>query len=214
MKVSVIVPALNEESNIAAAIESARDADEILVVDGGSEDETLAIAREKGARVVASPRGLARQCNLGASAASGAVLLFFAADSRLALGWRPALEEALSNPYLVWGGFRLELDDPSPLFRLYSWGGNFRARYVRLALPDQGLFVRRAEFERAGGFPEDSLIPFARLCFDLRPLGEYRLLAERTLSSARKWHEHGRVRTTLRHVMAYLRFRKEIPHHW
>lgn len=211
MKISVIVPALDEEKNVGDAVRAAALADEILVVDGGSKDATRREAEGAGARVLSAPRGLARQCNDGAMAATGDVFLFQAADSRLTPGWREELEDAVRRRYVVWGGFHLRLDDPGFLFKIWSMGGNVRARLDRVAFADQGLFVRREAFEKVGGFREDASIPFARLCWDLRPHGEYRLLATRMISSARKWHEHGRFRTTWHHVRTYRRFRRELP---
>lgn len=210
MSLSVVVPALNEAANIGRCVAALRQgfAGEILVVDGGSRDETAALAARAGARVIACERGLARQCNAGAGQASGDALFFIAADSVVPPGWSGAIERALGSPYVIGGGFHLAIDGPGAAFRVISWGGNFRARYLRIALPDQGLFTRRAAFEAAGGMSTASLIPFARLAFDLTRHGEWALVPEVVHSSPRQWLEHGVLATTLSHVGTYLRFKR------
>lgn len=215
MILTAIVPALNEADHIQACVEAlAAEADEVLVVDGGSRDATRETAIDAGAGVVSAPRGLASQCNAGATRARGDVLLFLAADSLVPQGFRQAIEETLASPYVAAGGFRLAIRDERFAYRVIEFGGNFRARFVGMALPDQGLFVRRSAYEALGGMRRDSLIPFARLCFDLRSQGEFRLARRRVLTSPRKWYQHGKLATTWSHVTTYVRFRRELPPHW
>lgn len=209
MNLSVIVPVLNEEREIAGCLGAIRAEfdGEILVVDGGSEDETRARAEASGANVLIGPRGMAAQCNLGARSAQGDLLFFVAADSRPAPGWREAIEAAMGSPYVAGGGLRLSLDDPAFAYRVIAWGGNFRSRYLGIALADQGLFVRREIFESLGGMAGDSLIPHARLCRQMKRYGEVLLLPLPMRSSAREWRKQGAVRTVIRHVLIYLRFK-------
>lgn len=207
MKIAVVIPAWNEARYIAAAVLAASDADRVLVVDAGSEDDTAALAQKAGATVVDAPRGYANQANAGAAAAEDCdVLLFVAADSRLGIRWREALEEVFRPAAVVAGGFRLRIDDGHPFFRFVEFGGNYRALRDELALPDQGLFVRRTAFKASGGFDPRSLVPHAALCLRLREQGDFRIVPPSTMTSSRKWRSEGMLRTVLGHRATYRQF--------
>lgn len=209
MKISVIIPTLNEERYVGLCIErvSGEFSGEILVVDGGSEDRTVEIARAGGARVLSSRRGLAAQLNRAAAEASGDALFFLAADCGVPVGWHAAILKTLESPYTAGGGFRLKLEPTSFALRLVAFGGNLRSIHLRFALPDQGLFVRSEVFREAGGFSESSNIPYATFCSLLGHWGEFRLLSLPMTASSRKWQEQGIVRTTVAHTWAFLKFR-------
>jgi len=205
MSLSVVIPTRNEAAEIQSCLAWLRSSftGEILVVDGGSEDGTPALLSD--CELLQTRPGLAHQCNEGARAATGDWLLFCSADSRPTGAWLTSLSHALASPYVVGGGFSLELEAP---YDLVSFGGNFRARHERIALGDQGLFVKRSDYWAVGGMKESSEIPFARLCFDLRSRGEFVLLKERMLSSARAYRRDGLVKTVFAHARAYARFRR------
>ncbi len=210
MKLSVIVPTFNEAGQIEACLTWLRQEHpgEILVVDGGSTDDTIRRAESLGFTVLRASCGLANQLNHAAELAEGDILFFVAADSRPQTGWRQCVLDSFSEPSLVGGGFRLKLDDERWRLRLVSWGGNVRSRYLNAVLPDQGLFVRRQAFQAAGGFAPESLIPYLSFCQRLRALGEFRVLTHTMLSSARQWHAGGIFRTSARHLWIYLKFRR------
>lgn len=209
MKLSVIVAALNEEAHLGRCLSALRETfrGEVIVVDGESTDRTVEIAQQYASQVVGGPRGLALQCNLGASTATGDTLFFLAADTVVPANWESLIAGALESPYVVGGGFALKIDDEFFPYRVITWGGNFRSRYLGIALADQGLFVRRSAFDRVAGMQPDSLIPHARLCFDLKAFGDFVLLREAVKSSPRKWREQGMISTTLNHMLTYLKFR-------
>ncbi|MCB0417819.1 MAG: TIGR04283 family arsenosugar biosynthesis glycosyltransferase [Bdellovibrionaceae bacterium] len=216
MIVSVVIPTFNEVENIEGCVKSLRAEfrGELLVVDGGSTDGTADRAMQLGARLYSGKKGLAAQCNEGAEEAMGEVLFFLSADSRVRPGWLRAINEAMESPNVVGGGFRLQLDDPHWNYRLVEFGGNFRSRYLGVALSDQGLFVRRRIFERLGGFSESSLIPHALFCRRLKEAGEFVLLNHGILSSARKWKNEGVWSTVADHALTYLSYRyRELPPH-
>lgn len=211
MRVVAIVPALEEASHVAAAVRSLRrEADEVRVADGGSRDGTAAIAEAAGAVVVSAPPGYARQCNAAAQSARADVLWFIAADSRVGEGAGASLREALLDASVVYGGHWLRIDDAASRFRWVEFGGNFRAARHRLALPDQGLFVRAETFWSGGGMPE-ATIPHALLCHRLADAGEFRLLSPATETSSRKWREKGFWTVAAAHAAAYRRFRRTLP---
>lgn len=217
MKLTVIVPARNEAAQIEACLKSLRreHAGELIVADGGSTDGTPALAEALGATVLRCEPGLAGQINRAVDAASGDVVFLVAADSRPEPGWMAAIESALVSPYVLGGGFRLQLDDNHWGLRLITWGGNFRSRYLGITLPDQGLFVRRDAFRDVGGMATGSLIPYVLLCHRLKEGGEFRVLSHAMVSSARKWRDYGMLRTTGHHVWTYLKFKfRELPPHW
>lgn len=211
MILSVIVPTLNEEKNIPACLRSLRDdlGGEVIVVDGDSADATVAVALEANGRVWHGPRGLAQQCNFAAARARGDVLFFLSADCVAPTGYERAIAQVMQSPYAAGGTFQLDLDDPGLIYRAITFGGNFRSRYLRIGLGDQGLFVRKSVFTKVGGMRENSRIPFLQLCTDLKREGEFRILNAAVKSSSRKWREHGVLRTVLHHNLTYLKFRAE-----
>jgi len=196
--VSVVIPALNEAVNIEATIKRAMHEDaEIIVVDGGSIDNTVEIASSAGVRVVAGPQGRAVQQNLGAKAATGRVLLFLHADTLLPTGYVNYIFEILMDRKTVAGAFRFKTNFDHPSMKVIELLTNIRSRYLKLPYGDQGLFIRKSVFESVGGFPE---VPIAEDLLLLRRLSKYgriRITPAHALTSARRWQTLGLFRTTL-----------------
>lgn len=204
MRVSLIIPTLNEAEGIDAALDSALacGADEVIVADGGSRDGMQDIVKKaRGCVLIESPRGRAVQQNLGARAATGDVLLFLHADCRLAAYGCARIRAALANADVLAGAFRQHIEAEGRLYRALEWGNAWRVRRLGLAYGDQGLFFRRQFFEELGGFPEIALMEDLRLSRLVRSRTRWRLLEGPLFVNARRWQKHGVVRQTARNWM-------------
>lgn len=197
MKVSVIVPTLNEAATIASCLRRARaaGADEIIVVDGGSSDPTLTGAAAWADRVLSAACGRARQMNAGAAEAGGDVLLFLHADTELPIGAIDDVRAALADSTIVGGRFDLRLEPSTPLLAIVARLINVRSRATRVATGDQALFVRRTIFERLAGFAEIPLMEDIDFCRRLKRQGSVACLRSQVVTSSRRWLEGGIVRT-------------------
>jgi rSAM/selenodomain-associated transferase 2 len=201
MRLSVIVPTLNEERTIApalAAIVRGAPGAEIIVVDGDSADATRATASALGARVVEAPRGRARQMNAGARSTAGDVLVFVHADTAVPASFAADIADALTDPAVVGGRFDLALDSAALPYRLIGGLINLRSRLSRTATGDQAIFVRRETFERLRGFPDLELCEDLEFARKLKRAGRVACLRSRVTTSARRWQRDGLVRTVLR----------------
>lgn len=196
---SIVIPALEEEPIIAAAVERAwaLGPQEVLVADGGSRDRTAELAEASGAVVVHSLRGRGVQQNAAARQARGTALLFLHADTWLAPQAAAQLEQALQRSHVVWGAFRQQIEARGRLYRWLEWGNACRASVLGLPYGDQGLFVRRAAFEQVGGFQEVQLMEDVFLARALGRLARPILLPGPIYVSARRWQRYGVLRQTL-----------------
>lgn len=200
MKVSVIIPVLNEERFLGKTLSSLQQINdcEILVVDGGSQDKTLMIAEQHGATILRSSRGRALQMNAGAENAVGEVLIFLHGDSRLSPDGIPAIREALSYPTVVGGAFHLAIDSPRAGYRLLAYAANMRSRITRIPYGDQGLFVRKEVFDVIGGFPPWPLMEDIEFCRRMKRKGKVVILPQRVLTAPRRWEKEGLFYGTVR----------------
>ena len=197
--VSVIIPALNEEQQLPAVLAAVRHGapHEFIVVDGGSTDRTLEIARAYDAIVLPATAGRAAQMNQGAAIATGEFLLFLHADTILPANY-PALVRATLAPAGVAGGaFEFAIAGESAGQRLIERGTNWRARRRQMPYGDQGIFVRRDTFFAVGGFPTLPIMEDYEFVRRLRRLGTIALAPAAALTSGRRWHRLGPLRTTL-----------------
>ena len=193
-RLSIIVPVLNEASGIAASLAAllplrAR-GHEVIVIDGGSADNTLALCAGRADAVLEAPRGRARQMNAGAAQARGDVLLFLHADTTLPDQADACIDRALTAG-AQWGRFDVRIEGASAMFPLIAALMNARSRWTGIATGDQAMFVRRELFQRVGGFPDQPLMEDVelsrRLCAICRPC----CLRERVLTSGRRWEQGG-----------------------
>ena len=222
MRLAVVIPALNEAANLSSLLpDLARGCPgaEIVVVDGGSRDDTAAVvARRPGPRLLASARGRALQMNHGARATGGDTLLFLHADTRLPDGAASAIERTLAEPGVVGGRFDVRFDNERPLFRVIAWFMNTRSRASGICTGDQAIFVRRADFEAVGGYPDIPLMEDIELSRRLKRRGRLRALRLRVTTSARKWEREGPLRTIgLMWALRFLHFCGVAPsrlHRW
>jgi rSAM/selenodomain-associated transferase 2 len=194
--VSVVIPTLDEEQRLPAAIQSVRADADVIVVDGGSRDATRAVAAAEGARVLESPRGRGRQLDEGARAATGDWLVFLHADTRLEAGWADALAALPAD--VVGGAFRFAVDSPRAAFRAVERAVRLRLRLFALPYGDQGIFVRREVYARIGGVPHLPLMEDVAFVARLRRAGRLAFPPVRAFTSARSWDRYGIVGTTLR----------------
>jgi rSAM/selenodomain-associated transferase 2 len=181
---------------------------EVIVVDGGSEDQTAELA-EKRAVVVRSSPGRGRQLNAGARSASGDVFLFLHADTRLSPESGAALGDALNVPEIVGGCFKLALRGPSAglvIARMLGAAINLRSRFLRTATGDQAIFARRSAFEQAGGYTTDDLFEDVLFYRKLRRLGRVAVLDPPVRTSDRRWRKLGYARTIATHLVLRLMF--------
>ena len=195
---SIVVPVLDEAAGIAASLQGVealrRRGVEIVVVDGGSRDDTVAIAQAHADRVLAAPRGRAVQMNVGASVATGETLLFLHADCRLPADALDAVGEARAAAR--WGRFDVALSGRSAMLPIVARAMNVRSRLTGIATGDQALFVARDAFEAVGGFPALPLMEDVALSSALRSVaGRPACLRARVTASGRRWDEHGAWRT-------------------
>ena len=197
MRVSVIIPALNEEKNIAATLRSILPLGphEIIVVDGGSTDRTVALCRELGISVLFSPRGRATQMNLGARQATGEALLFVHADTKLPSSALDDIDLALADSRIVGGRFDVRLEGKHWMLKRIGAMISLRSRISRVATGDQGIFVRRDVFAELGGYPELPLMEDIALSRALKRRGRLACLRSRVVTSARRWEADGIWRT-------------------
>lgn len=207
-RISIIIPVLNEaariEDTLTALQPFRRRGHEIIVVDGGSTDKTAEQAGPLADQVLTTTRGRARQMNAGAAKASGNVLLFLHADTRLPTDTDQFVEVALA-PGLVWGRFDVSFDTDDRLLKLVAWSMNLRSRLSGVATGDQAIFIKRESFETIGGYPEIDLMEDLALSDKLLKRARPVCLRVKVTTSARRWQEHGRIRTIL--LMWWLRLR-------
>ncbi|MEX0655135.1 MAG: TIGR04283 family arsenosugar biosynthesis glycosyltransferase [Phycisphaeraceae bacterium] len=208
-RISVIIPAINEAANLPAAIASARPSScvEVIVVDGGSTDETSAVAKAHGASVITASPGRARQMNAGAEAARGDVLLFLHADTRLPFGYERQIEQVLAQPCGIAGAFPLAFDHVTPALRLIEAAANRRSRWRQLPYGDQAIFLRRETFSRMNGYRDLPVMEDFELVRRLRREGRIRLAPTAVITSARRCLHAGVWRTTWTHQCMILAWR-------
>lgn len=212
MRISVVIPTLNEERLLLRAIDSVLPfAGEVLVVDGNSTDRTVEMAGGAGTRILTGLRGRGAQLNCGARAAAGDILLFLHADCALGPGAGPAITAALSDPAVVVGCFSLRVDSDDPALRWVALGSNLRARWLGLPYGDQALFVRRLDFEAAGGFRDIPLMEDVDLVLRLKRRGRIACLRETVTTSPRHWESRGPTWTTLVNWIAVALFLAGVP---
>ncbi len=206
--VTIVVPVLNEASRLPALLDrlaAFRDQAEVIVVDGGSTDGTAELARRAGwARVLTAARGRARQMNAGAAAAGGEVLLFLHADTAPPPTVLADIRAAMADPEVVGGRFDVRLDNPRPIYRVVETLMNLRSRCAGIWTGDQAIFVRRAAFQRLGGYPDIPLMEDVEFTRRLKRAGRRACLHTRVTASARKWEREGPLRTII--LMWALRF--------
>ena len=200
MNISVIIPVLNEEKTIAATLHALvpLQPHEIVVVDGGSDDRTGEISRQLGAKVLTAERGRARQMNYGARHATGEVLLFLHADTRLPVSALRDITSALGDARCGGGRFDVELEGGHWMLKIVGALINYRSRATKVGTGDQAIFVRREVFTRMGGYPDIPLMEDIALCRALKRLGRVACLRSRVVTSARRWESDGIWRTIFR----------------
>lgn len=201
-RLSIIIPALNEAAHLQETLDSTlveqslRDRVEVIVSDGGSQDDTVAIAKRHGARTIVSRPGRARQMNAGASIATGEWLLFLHGDSRLPSDYFSEVATAMQRGF-IGGAFRFKLKDSTLLMRCVELGTNLRSRSWGRPYGDQGIFVRADLFFEMAGYRDWPLMEDYELVGRLRRRGKFALLKSAVTTSARRWKRRGLIRTTL-----------------
>jgi len=206
---SVIIPTLNEEESLGRLLADLRGLTvhhEVIVADGGSSDATRAVAAEAGAMVLTCERGRGTQLGEGARAASGTVFCFLHADVQL----DPRAVRLISDTAKTIDGaaytFNLKIDSKRLAFRIIEIGSNARTRWLRLPFGDQGLVIRRGDYDRAGGYPPIPLMEDVELARALRRIVPIETLPSAISVSPRRWERDGAISRTFRNSVLLFRY--------
>jgi rSAM/selenodomain-associated transferase 2 len=187
--------------NIVAALEALASLRthgvEVIVADGGSSDQTAALARPLADRVIEAPRGRASQMNAGAALARGGILVFLHADTRLPVDADRLILGGLARSGRAWGRFDVRIEGAHPLFPVIAFFMNARSRLTGIATGDQAMFVSRGAFAAVGGFPNIALMEDITLARNLKRVSRPLCLRARVTTSGRRWEKRGVVRTIL-----------------
>jgi len=211
--ISVVIPALNEADNIAETLLSIGHENniQVIVADGGSQDHTVSIAESLGAKVINVLPPRSKQMNAGAAQATGDVLLFLHADTRLPKNFDRLVLGSLAQPNIAAGAFELRIDAPPPGLRLIERVANWRSRCLRTPYGDQGIFMLTRIFHEAGGFPDFSIMEDFELIRRLRKKGKIITLPAPVLTSSRRWQNFGILKTTLINQLIVIAYYMGIP---
>ncbi len=198
---SIIVPVFNEEERIVACLSALQAwravGSELIVVDGGSQDRTAALAEPWVDQLIFSPKGRAAQMNAGARQAQGAVLWFLHADSQPPADAPAQIDAALRASGRSWGRFDVRLSGRHPLLRMVETAMNLRSRLTGIATGDQGIFVRNTLFAQLGGYPDLALMEDIALSQLLKRHSRPVCLRSPLQTSSRRWEQDGILRTIL-----------------
>ncbi|HJN01935.1 MAG: TIGR04283 family arsenosugar biosynthesis glycosyltransferase [Nitrospinota bacterium] len=215
MKISIIIPTLNESlllQRLLCGLNKIIDSQvEIIVVDGGSNDNTLEIASKYAHQVFVTEQGRATQMNYGAAFAKGEVLFFLHADSMLTTNAFQKLKEIVKESAYVGGAFRLQIDSNKLLLSIISQVVNLRSRFFHLVYGDQGIFVRKKNFLEIGKFLITPLMEDVEFYGRLRASGKTVILNEKILTSARRWEKEGILYATFRNWLLLIMYYMGIP---
>lgn len=206
-KISIIIPVLNEAATIQETLTRFENASEVevIVVDGGSRDDTVAIAMRVGKAIAKSLRievisaaaGRASQMNAGAAVATGDILLFLHADTHLPTSFDTLVRQALQNAGTVAGAFELRIDAQLRGLRLVEKMVNMRSHFLSMPYGDQAIFLKAATFHDLGGFPDLPIMEDFELMLGLRRQGRITIVPAPVVTSGRRWQKLGVVKTTL-----------------
>jgi rSAM/selenodomain-associated transferase 2 len=200
MKISIIIPVFNEEKALRSYLQQLRlsENEELIVVDGGSTDETVAIAREFSDKVFSTETGRASVMNYGAERASGEILLFLHADCKLPENVFNIIKTRLSESHVAAGAFLLKIDHKGAGFRMIESVSNWRAKMTGLLYGDQGMFLKKDLFEKIGGFADIPLMEDIEISGRLKKEGKIIFVSPPITVSPRRWVNEGIIYTTLR----------------
>ncbi len=208
MKLSIIIPALNEADNISQTLDSLQNlrktGHEIIIVDGGSKDATCFIAKSKVDRLITCEPGRARQMNTGARLATGAILIFLHSDTTLPANIEDIFMKIGKKSY--WGRFDIRLSGESTIFRLIEWMINTRSRFTGVATGDQAIFMTRELFQTVGGYPNIPLMEDIALSKRLKRISSPVCIPRYVVTSSRRWEENGILKTILLMWMLRLKY--------
>ena len=212
---SLIVPVLNEGShieNILAPLQPLRQRGWcLIVVDGGSTDDTLQKAKPLANKVITSPPGRARQMNVGAAEASGNVFLFLHADTVLPTNFESAIQKFIESD-LQWGRFDVTLSGNQLMFYVIAWFINTRSRLTRVSTGDQALFFKRHFFEGLKGYADIPLMEDVDICKRSRIISEPFFSDLKVITSSRRWEKNGTWKTIwLMWCLRYAYYKGEDP---
>ena len=211
MRLSIVIPTLDDASSLRRHLPSAlREGDEVVVSDGGSRDDTGTTARGLGAEVVEGPAQRGAQLNRGAARASGEILLFLHADTNLPEGAAEAVRRAIAGG-AVGGGFELCFDTAHPTLERFARRINWRTRWSRCPLGDQAHFVRRQDFDALGGYREWPLFEDLDFARRLKRRGPIAVLVPPVVTSARRYLEKGPWRNVARNWLLFALYFLGIP---
>lgn len=206
---SIILPVLNESAGLAKALQPLQllraEGVQVIAVDGGSTDDTMAVAAPLVDLVLQAKTGRGRQMNVGASHATGDVLLFLHADTRLPDGAPQYIQKAMMNG-ADWGRFDVSITGALPGLRMVATMMNWRSRLTGIATGDQGMFVRKKVFWNLGGFPTIPLMEDIVLSSSLRQHARPACLRQRVTTSGRRWEKHGLWKIIITMWLLRLRF--------
>jgi rSAM/selenodomain-associated transferase 2 len=207
LSISIIIPTLNEEQLIGPCLDrllaqqnncsGSGDTAEIIVVDGGSTDQTIPEVSKRKVRVINSEPGRGTQQHRGAEAAHGDILLFLHCDTELPETFPEDICSALQGKAVAAGAFRLAINGKGGGFRCIEAGILLRSQLFALPYGDQALFMRRETYFAAGGFPQQPIMEDVALVHRLKKLGKIAITHTHVTTSARRWQQHGLVKTTL-----------------
>jgi rSAM/selenodomain-associated transferase 2 len=208
-RISIVIPAINESTDLNAFLPQRlpEEVCEVILVDGGSTDDTREIARRLGWQVISSPRGRAVQMNAGAAIARGDVLLFVHADTRLPADFAAQITAVLAAPKVVAGAFHLQIGAGGIALRVIEKLANFRSRWLKMPFGDQAIFVLTSEYRAVGGYPEIPIMEDVELIRRLRRRGCIALARSSVVTSARRWERLGVLRTTILNVWCQVAYR-------
>jgi rSAM/selenodomain-associated transferase 2 len=198
-KISIIIPALNEVENISGLLHSLQNyrekGHELIVVDGGSEDETVAIASPLADKTIQAVAGRSSQMNAGAYAASGDILWFLHADCRVPENSDALIINALTKGVSSWGRFDVRLSGNKLSLRMVEKMMNLRSRLTGIATGDQAIFINRPLFEKVGGFPDQLLMEDVEISKKLKAYQSPVSLRDKLMTSSRRWEQNGVAKT-------------------